>query len=194
MGQRNTFLKTLNGGGVPSPQPQRGRVSRSWCPSSVRTILRNERYRGLVVWGRTRRYARQKLAGVFIVLAQRTNGYIPAQRIVSEELWHRVHERRDLVKRAYIAAQKPKGLLNSAALNSSYLFSGLLKCGECGANRTVLWGRGGTNPVRSTAARPTGIAARRSARIRPGFAGTTLSPRCWRTYRKRSCGPMSSIT
>jgi site-specific DNA recombinase len=142
MGRRNTFLKTLNGGGVPSPQPQRGRVSRSWCPSSVRTILRNERYRGLVVWGRTRRYARQKLAGVFIVLAQRTNGYIPAQRIVSEELWHRVHERRDLVKRAYIAAQKPKGLLNSAALNSSYLFSGLLKCGECGANLTVLWGAG----------------------------------------------------
>lgn len=43
----------LNRDGVTSPQPQKGRIARSWCPSSVRHILHNERYRGLVIWGKT---------------------------------------------------------------------------------------------------------------------------------------------
>jgi site-specific DNA recombinase len=40
----------LNEERILSPQPQKGRVARSWCPSSVRHILHNERYRGLVIW------------------------------------------------------------------------------------------------------------------------------------------------
>ena len=47
------IAKQLNVEGVISPQPQKGRISRSWCPSSIRTILRNERYRGRVIWGKT---------------------------------------------------------------------------------------------------------------------------------------------
>jgi site-specific DNA recombinase len=43
----------LNNEGVLSPQPQKGRIARSWCQSSVRHILRNERYRGVVIWGKT---------------------------------------------------------------------------------------------------------------------------------------------
>lgn len=45
----------LNDDGILSPQPQKGRVSRSWCPSSVRHILHNERYRGVIFWGRTQK-------------------------------------------------------------------------------------------------------------------------------------------
>src|SRR5262249_52499347 len=41
----------LNQEGIVLPQPQKGRVARSWCPSSVRHILHNERYRGVVFWG-----------------------------------------------------------------------------------------------------------------------------------------------
>lgn len=33
-------------------------------------------------------------------------------------------------------------MLLSSSMNSPYLFSGLLKCSECGANITVLWGKG----------------------------------------------------
>jgi DNA invertase Pin-like site-specific DNA recombinase len=44
--------KQLSAEGVQPPQPQKGRVSRSWCPSSVRAMLHNERYRGFVVWGK----------------------------------------------------------------------------------------------------------------------------------------------
>src|SRR5260370_23420489 len=36
----------LNADGIQSPQSQKGRLSRTWCTSSVRVILRNERYRG----------------------------------------------------------------------------------------------------------------------------------------------------
>jgi len=38
----------LNDAGIASPQPQKGRISRSWCPASIQHILHNERYRGVV--------------------------------------------------------------------------------------------------------------------------------------------------
>lgn len=47
------IAKTLNRERVPSPQGPRSRLNRSWCPSSIREMLRNERYRGVHVWNRT---------------------------------------------------------------------------------------------------------------------------------------------
>ena len=47
-----TIARRLNAEGVESPMPQRGRRSRSWCPSAIRTILHNVRYTGKVVWSR----------------------------------------------------------------------------------------------------------------------------------------------
>ena len=49
------IAQDLNADGILSPQLQRGRIQRSWCSSSVRTILYNERYRGHVVWGKTKK-------------------------------------------------------------------------------------------------------------------------------------------
>jgi site-specific DNA recombinase len=46
------IAKHLNAEGVISPQPQKGRISRSWCPSSIRTILRNDRYRSVLCVGK----------------------------------------------------------------------------------------------------------------------------------------------
>jgi site-specific DNA recombinase len=45
----------LNAEGVKSPQPQKGRVSQSWCVSSVRHILRNRRYSGQIIWNTKRK-------------------------------------------------------------------------------------------------------------------------------------------
>jgi hypothetical protein len=45
----------LNKEGVRSPQPQKGRVSRSWCVSSVRHILRNRRCAGQIIWNTKRK-------------------------------------------------------------------------------------------------------------------------------------------
>ena len=142
--------KKLNAGGVPSPQPQRGRLSQSWCPSSIRTILANERYIGRVVWSRKHKVRDPKTGRrVFRPLV----GELPVQgadapelRIVSEHLWQAVVARRETVKRIYEEAGKAPGLLRSSAMNAPYLFSGLLKCGSCGANLQIISGRGRNHP------------------------------------------------
>jgi site-specific DNA recombinase len=133
----------LNTEGVASPQPQKGRVSRSWCPSSIRHILHNERYRGLVIWGKTfklrsqetgKRIYRRKPAGEW----RRTE--VPAQRIVSDELWNAVRERMRTVNELYALEARRPGILRARAATSPYLFSGLLKCSLCGASITIVSG------------------------------------------------------
>ncbi|MCI0403262.1 MAG: recombinase family protein, partial [Acidobacteria bacterium] len=96
--------RLLNSEGVPSPRPQAGRVSRSWCPSSVRKILTNPRYRGEVIWGATRKL-RSPESGKRIYRrkqqAEWTLVNLPEQRIVSDELWRAVELRRVQVQVVY---------------------------------------------------------------------------------------------
>lgn len=143
------IAKKLNADGVQSPQPQQGRISRSWCHTTIRQILRNERYLGKVVWSRKhkvrdprtgRRVFRKKEGEAPVFGADQ-----PELKIVSENLWRAVEDRRELVKRIYADAKRP-GLLRSKAMNVPYLFSGLLKCSECGANLQIIAGRGRNHP------------------------------------------------
>ena len=136
------IAKELNAERVISPQPQKGRISRSWCPSSIRTILRNERFHGLVVWGKTvkirsksgKRIYKRTTADKWVVRE------IPEQRIVSEELWASVQARIETVKQVYGEIGR-KGGMRGRSVSSRYLFSGLLKCSECGANISIVSGR-----------------------------------------------------
>lgn len=140
-----TITKLLNAEGVQSPQPSKGRILRSWCPSSVRTILHNPRYRGLVVWGKTKK-VRSPKSGKCVYRPRPESEWvrseIPEQRIISEELWNMVESRRETVKRLYGDANRHNGLMHTRQMNSAYLFSGMLKCADCGANLTILWGKG----------------------------------------------------
>jgi len=81
----------LNRDGILSPQPRDGR-SQSWAQSSVRHILLNERYRGIVLWGKTKKI-RSPETGKRLYRRQPEGEWrrreIPEQRIVSEELWKR---------------------------------------------------------------------------------------------------------
>jgi site-specific DNA recombinase len=129
----------LNRDGIPSPQPREGR-SQSWAQSSVRHILLNERYRGIVVWGRTKkirspdtgkRVYRRKLESEW------RRREIPEQRIVSEELWTRTHDRLKLVQELYGVRE---GKRRGRAAASPYLFTGLLECSECGGSITIVSG------------------------------------------------------
>ena len=139
------IAKLLNAEKITSPQPQKGRLSRSWCPSSIRTMLHNDRYRGLVIYGKTRKI-RSADTGRKVYRrrpqAEWTTQEFPEQRIVSDEIWNAAQARKELVKRMYDDAGKRPGLMRSSAMNSPYLFSGLLKCAECGANLQILSGRG----------------------------------------------------
>jgi site-specific DNA recombinase len=145
-----SIAKKLNADGVSSPQPQLGRISRSWCPSSIRTILRNERYTGQVIWSRKHK-VRDPKTGRRVFRSKEGEQPIhgasqPDLRIVPDKLWRAVEERRELVKRVYEDAGKRPGLLRSSAMRSPYLFSGLLKCALCGANLQIIAGRGRNHP------------------------------------------------
>ena len=133
----------LNSQGVESPQPQKGRIARSWCPSSVRTILHNERYRGMVVWGKTHKVRSPKTGKRVYERcpeSQWRRKVIPEQRIISDDLWGSVRKRMALVNELYSLEARRPGILRARAVGSPYLFSGLLKCALCGASVTVVSG------------------------------------------------------
>ena len=140
------IAKKLNGEKVLSPKPTLGRIQQSWCPSSIRVILHNERYRGVVVFGKTRKLLnpmterRIQRAGADTDKVRRE---FPEQRIVTDELWNATRLRMSEKKKAF-GERGWKGGIAAAgnAAGNPYLFSGLLKCAECGANLTLLSGRG----------------------------------------------------
>lgn len=130
----------LNAEGVKSPQPQKGRVSQSWCVSSVRHILRNRRYRGEVIWN-TKRKMRVPGTGKRVYRKRPESEWVvtpaPHLRIVSEELVA-------AVERRFAITQKLWGSSTGLARGQqrqTYLFSGLLRCGECGGSVTLVGGR-----------------------------------------------------
>jgi site-specific DNA recombinase len=136
--------KKMNADGVESPTPRAGR-QQSWAPSSIRVILRNERYRGVLVWAKTkkvhnpqtgRRIKRPRPKSEWVTVS------MPEQRVVSEKLWKAVQERRAYIDRVYGARGRKGGLMNSRLAYSRYIFSGLLKCGSCGANYVLVSGAG----------------------------------------------------
>jgi hypothetical protein len=137
----------LNAEGVKSPQPQKGRVSQSWCVSSVRHILRNRRYKGQIIWntkrkvrvpGTGRRIYRRRPESEWVVSAA------PHLRIVSDELFATVEQRFAITRRLWGAGVAGTGLTHGHA-KQVYLFSGLLTCGECGGSITLVGGRAKTS-------------------------------------------------
>ena len=136
----------LNNEGITSPQPQKGRVSQSWCPSSVRHILLNERYRGVVTWGRTLK-VRSPETGRRVYRRKPESEWrrkeVPEQRIVSDDLWNSVQQRFRVI-RAMNGGRTKSG----RTLASPYLFTGLLECSECHGNITVVSGTHRKRPYR----------------------------------------------
>jgi site-specific DNA recombinase len=134
----------LNADRVPSPQPREGR-QQSWAPSSVRVILRNERYRGMVRYGRTKKLRNPK-TGRKIRRSRPESEWIkmemPEQRIISEQLWKAVQERVAHMERLFGMQGRKGGLMNARAAASPYVFSSLLRCGVCGANYIIVSGAG----------------------------------------------------
>ncbi len=131
----------LNADGILSPQTQKGRLSRTWCPSSVRVILRNERYLGRFVWNKTQK-VRVPGTGRRIKRPRPESEWVcfdaPHLRIIPDELWLAVQRRFAIVRELWGRNGLP-GL--SGQQKAVYLFSGLLKCGICGGSVTFVSGR-----------------------------------------------------
>jgi site-specific DNA recombinase len=135
--------KTLNAEGIQSPQPPRTRTLQAWCPSSIREMLRNELYRGVRVWNRTVK-VRNPETGRKVSKARPKEEWervaVPKLRIVTEDLWNAVHAR--IEHRNANQGAACLGGMNRTAASRSYLFSGLLVCGECTSRLVIISGRG----------------------------------------------------
>ena len=135
----------LNAEGVTSPQPQKGRISRSWCVSSVRHVLRNRRYRGQIIWN-TKRKVRVPGTGRRVYRHRPESEWVVTQaphlRIVSDDLAAAVELRFETTKRLWGVGET--GLARGQQKHV-YLFSGLLRCGECVGSITLVGGRAKTS-------------------------------------------------
>ena len=137
------IARTLNQEGVPNPtgQIRTGRTgakrSEQWSATGIREVLHRGLYRGRVVYGATRNEYRGgkriKLAGESPMTLE-----APALRIVSEELWQAAHERMAATHAVYLRRTGGKlGGKPASGLESKYLLSGSLRCGECGSGLII---------------------------------------------------------
>src|SRR3954468_7659916 len=126
------IAKNLNREGVPGP------FGGAWSPSTIygnakrgTGILNNELYVGRLVWNRLR-YVKNPDTGKRVSRlnpeAEWMRKEVPQLRIVSDEAWAAAKQRQELGRHAIRTAGNPVG-----ARRPQYLFSGLTKCGVCGA-------------------------------------------------------------
>ena len=131
------IAKSLNAQGIPGPR------GKDWGPSTIygnwrrgTGILNNELYIGRLVWNRQhfvkdpatgRRQARPNPESEWIIEE------VPELRIVSQDLWDAVKERQEKTRRT-VTADRARGIRSERARRPVYLFSGLLKCGQCGGS------------------------------------------------------------
>ena len=119
----------LNADRVPSPRRQ------GWAQAGVKHMLRNEIYRGVVVWGQVQNIVRKgtkrhraRLAAEQIRLAA------PELQIVTDALWDSVQAR--FAQQARRLVRGPKGQLLSRPTwrdgHSEYLLPGFVQCNQCG--------------------------------------------------------------
>ncbi len=139
----SSIAKILNAEGVQAPQPPRTRDIRAWCPSSIREMLRNERYRGVFVWNRTRKERNPETGRKTSrprPMSEWMRVEVPKWRIVSDELWDGVQSQIEFVNERF--GKRRIGGFSRTEQSKKYLFSGFLKCGLCGANMTIVSGNG----------------------------------------------------
>lgn len=136
------IAKTLNAEGVQSPQaPRKGKV-RAWCPSAIREMLLNEKYRGVEVWNRTktvRNREKDKTEQQPRPEAEWVRVEVPELRIVTDELWEAAREQNRRVREKH--GPKRLGGMNRTEKSRRYLFSGLMECALCGKNITIISGK-----------------------------------------------------
>lgn len=137
-----SIAKKLNAEGILAPQPPRTRKLRAWCTSSIYEMLRNERYRGVQVWNRTRK-ERNPETGRKTSRPRPQSEWqrvdVPEWRIISEDLWEESRRRIESKKKLF-ASKNCSGVRRNAS--AQYLFSGLLVCGICGSRLVIAAGDG----------------------------------------------------
>jgi hypothetical protein len=133
------IAKALNAEGVCGP---RGAL---WSPSTIHGnpergigILHNELYIGRLVWNR-QRFLKDSDTGKRVArtnpLSERIAKAVPELRIIDDKLWQAVQARYASVQRKWKSAEE--GRRFNQFRRPKYSFSGLTKCGQCGAGFLV---------------------------------------------------------
>lgn len=134
----------LNAEGIPTSQGPRSKRLPTWCRTAIRSMLSNTRYIGKLVWGTTvenidpesgRRVRKE------VPKEQWETREAPELRIISDELWNKVHAVRS--QKVKVGVQKTGGMSRTEA-SRRYLLGGLMQCGTCGGRINVTT----TNPTR----------------------------------------------
>ena len=133
------IVKDLNARQVISPSAGK-RGTGSWSPSAVHAMLRRERYRGVLKWGK---FAKGYKRGTKVRTAQPEHGWITAEaphlKIIDDDLWSRVQAR---------VTENEHGAHTSQGPPARYLLSGIARCGECGGPITVNNGKSSHTPIK----------------------------------------------
>jgi len=108
----SAICQALNGAGLTTPR------NKLWSKNTVLNILRNEVYTGVLVWGK-RRTGRQAVKAAKPIRIEDAH-----EALVSLEDHERVQT---------AIASRTRKRIHPRRLASSYLLSGLLRCGHCGS-------------------------------------------------------------
>lgn len=131
------IAKRLNADGMPAPRAQQGRPC-AWVQSSVHAVLFRERYRGEIIWNKTRKRDRW---GQTRVTDRPESDWMrvaaPQLRIVPEPLWRAAHAR-------IAAARELTHVSRASGRVSQYLLPGLARCAWCNGGMHVRTRRRGS--------------------------------------------------
>ena len=125
----------LNEEGVPAPYDgaYRKQGGRGWGPSTIRFMLKNERYVGRFVW-KKRMWVTDPATGARTYRMRGEDEWVtteqPQLAIVTKDLWDRVQAR-------FAERKGAKGRARGTG-STGHLLTGLLRCGECGATMRVV--------------------------------------------------------
>lgn len=136
------IAKLLNAEGTRSPQPPRNRPDKGWCPTAVRAMLNNERYRGVFQWNRTKKVRNPetgKKTSRERTATDHVSQEVPEWRIVTEDQWEAVRRQNARVNASGI--HRLGGQCRTEK-SRSYVFSGLLVCATCGSKMVIVSGGG----------------------------------------------------
>ena len=135
-----TIVRRLNERGEPSAHAGKKRGTGSWSQSAVRSMLRRERYRGVVVYGQMKKtYRRGTKAREVRPASQVVRVEVPHLRIVPEDLWLAVEAR--CADEAHTATTRKGGR------PPKYMLTGLARCAECGGPIHARKGKAGSAPA-----------------------------------------------
>jgi site-specific DNA recombinase len=135
-----TIVRDLNARGVPSSRAGK-RGTGSWSPGSVNPMLRRERYRGVLIWGK---HEKTYKGGTKVRVTRPSSAWTrveaPELRIIDDDLWQAVQAR--LGQKTNFGRSRPSGA------RPKYLLSGFSRCGHCGGPMQVINGKASYEPIK----------------------------------------------